>query len=82
MSECDREVSIMRRPCPTRGCCAMGEKIGTVLLGFIMNIICYTKQTIPIQCNTTKGMDSTVMRRITTFRSTTDRIYDGGPIIL
>ena len=23
-----------------------------------------------------------VMRRITTFRSTTDRIYDGGPIIL
>jgi len=22
------------------------------------------------------------MRRITTFRSTTDRIYDGGPIIL
>ena len=24
----------------------------------------------------------TVMRRITTFRSTTDRIYDGGPIIL
>ena len=23
----------------------------------------------------------TVMRRITTFRSTTDRIYDGGPII-
>ena len=25
---------------------------------------------------------NTVMRRITTFRSTTDRIYDGGPIIL
>jgi len=25
---------------------------------------------------------STVMRRITTFRSTTDRIYDGGPIRL
>jgi len=25
---------------------------------------------------------STVMRRITTFRSTTDRIYDGSPIIL
>jgi hypothetical protein len=22
------------------------------------------------------------MRRITTFRSTTDRIYDGGPIVL
>ena len=25
---------------------------------------------------------STVMRRIATFRSTTDRIYDGGPIRL
>ena len=25
---------------------------------------------------------NTVMRRITKFRSTTDRIYDGGPIIL
>ena len=25
---------------------------------------------------------NTVMRRITTFRSTTDRIYDGGPIRL
>jgi hypothetical protein len=24
LSECDREASIMRRPCPTRGCCAMG----------------------------------------------------------
>jgi hypothetical protein len=24
----------------------------------------------------------TGMRRVTTFRSTTDRIYDGGPIIL
>ena len=24
----------------------------------------------------------TVMRRITMFRSTTDRIYDGGPVIL
>jgi hypothetical protein len=26
VSECDREVSAMRRPCPKRGCCAMGEK--------------------------------------------------------
>jgi len=25
-------------------------------------------------------MEHTGMRRITTFRSTTDRIYDGGPI--
>jgi hypothetical protein len=24
---CDREASIMRRPWPTRGCCAMGKKI-------------------------------------------------------
>jgi hypothetical protein len=24
--ECDREVSIMRRPWPTRGCCTMGKK--------------------------------------------------------
>jgi hypothetical protein len=27
-------------------------------------------------------IESTVMRRIKTFRSTTDRIYDGVPIIL
>jgi hypothetical protein len=26
-SECDREASIMRRPWPTGGCCAIGEKI-------------------------------------------------------
>jgi hypothetical protein len=26
MSECDREASIMRRPWPTRGCCAIGGK--------------------------------------------------------
>jgi hypothetical protein len=25
-SECDREVSIMRRSCPTRGCCAMEKR--------------------------------------------------------
>ena len=24
MSECEREASAMRRPWPTRGCCAMG----------------------------------------------------------
>jgi len=28
------------------------------------------------------GNESTDMRRITTFRSTTDRIYESGPIIL
>jgi hypothetical protein len=25
VSECDREASIMRRPWPTRGCCAIGK---------------------------------------------------------
>jgi hypothetical protein len=25
--ECDREPSIMRRPRPTSGCCAIGKKI-------------------------------------------------------
>ena len=30
---------------------------------------------------TDSSVHSTVMRRITTFRSTTDRIYDDGPII-
>jgi hypothetical protein len=24
--ECDREASMVRRPWPTRGCCAMGKK--------------------------------------------------------
>jgi hypothetical protein len=28
VSECDREASIMRRPWPTRGSCAMGGKYG------------------------------------------------------
>jgi hypothetical protein len=28
VSECDREASMMRRPWPTRGCCAMGEEKG------------------------------------------------------
>jgi hypothetical protein len=27
VSECDFEASIMRRPWPARGCCAVGEKI-------------------------------------------------------
>jgi hypothetical protein len=26
VSECDREASIMRRPWPTRGCCAMEKR--------------------------------------------------------
>ena len=25
VSDCDREASIVRRPWPTRGCCAMGK---------------------------------------------------------
>jgi hypothetical protein len=31
VSECNREASIMRRPWPTRGCCAMGKKFIFVL---------------------------------------------------
>jgi hypothetical protein len=27
VSECDREASIMRRPWPSRFCCAMGRKV-------------------------------------------------------
>jgi coenzyme F420-reducing hydrogenase gamma subunit len=27
VSECDREASMLRRPWPTGGCCAMGGKI-------------------------------------------------------
>ena len=27
VSKCDREASIMRKPWPTRGCCAMGGNI-------------------------------------------------------
>jgi hypothetical protein len=27
VSECDREVSILRTPWPTKGCCAIGKKI-------------------------------------------------------
>ena len=34
------------------------------------------------QCVKRNVEQNTVMRRITTFRSTMDRIYDGGPIIL
>jgi hypothetical protein len=28
---CDREASIMRRPCPTRGCCAIENKMFIIL---------------------------------------------------
>jgi hypothetical protein len=28
VSECDREASIIRRPWPTKGCCAKGKKWG------------------------------------------------------
>ena len=30
MYECDREASVMRRPSPLRGCCAMGENLLTM----------------------------------------------------
>jgi hypothetical protein len=32
VSECDREASIMGRPWPNRGCCAIGEKNLTKIL--------------------------------------------------
>ena len=82
VSECDREASIMRRPCPTRGWCAMGGKNRNCATRFHYEHNRYTNQTTLIQCNTTQGMNSTVMCRIKPFRSTTDRIHDGGPIIL
>ena len=28
MFECDREISIIRRPCPARDCCLVGKKTG------------------------------------------------------
>lgn len=31
LTECDYEASIMRRPLPTRGCCAMGGGVGNLL---------------------------------------------------
>jgi hypothetical protein len=30
VSECDREASIMKRPWPTRGCCAIGGRVGRI----------------------------------------------------
>jgi hypothetical protein len=44
-------------------------------------IICMTVYTYG-PTNTDTANTNTVMRRITTFRSTTGRIYDGGPKIL
>ena len=41
---------------------------------------CETK--VPLRRPWRKWKPNTVMRRIPTFRSTTDRIYDGGLIIL
>ena len=32
VSECDREASIMRRPWPTRGFCAMEKKSGSAMV--------------------------------------------------
>jgi hypothetical protein len=42
----------------------------------------FTSTIIRITICEQNAVPLTVMRRITTFRSTTDRIYDGGPIIL
>jgi hypothetical protein len=34
VSECDREASIMRKPWPTRGCCATGKKSKLLFMRF------------------------------------------------
>jgi hypothetical protein len=31
VSECDREASLIRRPCPTRGCCAIKMSCGFIV---------------------------------------------------
>ena len=31
MSECDREASLIRRPWPTRGCCAIKMNFGFII---------------------------------------------------
>jgi len=43
---------------------------------------CYSGTSRLEQHSHGQGQDNRVMRRITTFRSTTERIYDGGPIML
>ena len=35
VSECDREASIMRRPWPTRGCCATEEKCIILYMSYV-----------------------------------------------
>ena len=46
------------------------------------NLARYVSPTVCLDAHNKKGIYYTGMRRITTFRSTTDRIYDGGPIRL
>jgi hypothetical protein len=40
VSECDRGVSIMRRPWPTRGCCALWGG-GGVIIGVQVSVVIY-----------------------------------------
>ena len=47
-------------------------------LKFRISVSCVHPYSAQASCATPR----TLMRRITTFRSTTDHIYDGGPIIL
>ena len=44
VSECDREASIMRRPCPTRGCCAMEKNVVIEILQFWAQCLRITKE--------------------------------------
>jgi len=43
--------------------------------------LCQFPADVLTKCSDLLCTHNTVVRRITTFRSTTDRIYDGGPII-
>jgi len=45
-------------------------------------LLCVKCCLLCVKCCLLPGNKNTVTRRITTFRSTTDRIYDGGPIRL
>jgi hypothetical protein len=40
VSECDREASVMRRPWPTRGCCAVKKKNKLLFSNCRMQVYC------------------------------------------
>jgi hypothetical protein len=60
----------------------LSSRFFTVLLSTSQARDTNSKQTNATSCNILRHSPITGMRRITTFRATTDRIYDGGPIIL